>query len=121
MSGQSSPLPASSGLFISGQPMVMGIMAQQVNDYPNMLDAVFEAAMQEEQDRVQRQYIDRGIPAEVTVSYDAESMEVVYSALGEGVAEAEYGGLDSRPQAILRKAAVAGGKTFSRVLEKQAK
>jgi hypothetical protein len=96
-------------------------MSNQLNSFPDMLNAVFEAALQEEQDRVQRTYIDRGIPATVSVSYDPEAMEVLYSVNGEGVSEAEYGGLNSRPQAILRKEAIKGGKNLVKTLEKGAR
>lgn len=121
MPGQPLTPTSSSNAFISGEPAVLGFLSNELDSFPDMLNAVFEAALQEEQDRVQRAYIDRGIPAEVSVSYDHESMEVIYFASGEGVSEAEYGGPESRPQAILRKAAIKGGKTLVKTLEKKAR
>ena len=118
MSGQSSSLPTGSGAFISGEPWAVGEMYNRTMGFPSMVNSVIQAALQEEQDRLQRKYEDRGIAAEVSVTFDEERMAFVYTATGDEAVSAEYGGPESGPQAILRKTALRSGNRLKGVLEK---
>lgn len=118
MSGQSSPLPVSSGDFISGEPWAISEMYNKTMGFPSMVNSVIQAALQEEQDRLQRKYENLGIAAVASVSFDPENMTFVYSAQGEEVVSAEYGSPESGPRAILRKASVKGSQALKSAIEK---
>jgi hypothetical protein len=96
-------------------------MEKQTRGFPSLMGAVLAAALQEEEDRLRRQYTDRGIAAEVSVKYDDEHMQIVYGASGSDAAEAEYGGTTRGPQALLRKGAVRGASKIQKALEKGTK
>ena len=118
MPGQSSSLPASSGDFISGEPWAVSEMYNKTMGFPSMVNSVIQAALQEEQDRIQRTYTDRGIAAGVSVTFDEENMAFMYSATGDEAVSAEYGGPESGPQAILRKASRKSSDRLKKVIEK---
>lgn len=121
MNGQSSAMSPSSGQFLSGEPWAISEMVNQTYNFPNMMAAVLAAALQEEEDKVRRQYVNRGIGADIFVGYDDDTMQIVYSATGSEVADVEYGGATSGPQGLLRKGAIRGADKIKRVLEKGTK
>ena len=121
MNGQSSATSSSSGQFLSGFPWAVLEMEKQTYGFPNLMGAVLAAAIQEEEDRLRRQYTDRGVAADVSVKYDDEHMQIVYSASGGDAVEAEYGGATRGPQALLRKGAVRGASKIQKALEKGTK
>lgn len=118
MAEQSSSLPASSGAFISGEPWAVTEMYNKTMGFPSMVNSVIQAALQEEQDRIQRRYADLGVSAGVSVSFDEDALSFIYTATGEEAVSAEYGGPESQPQAILRKASLKSGARIKSALEK---
>ena len=121
MNGFNTPTPSSSRPFLSGEPYVLNRLMRQTTELPSIVASAIAAAVLEEDDRLQRNYADKGIEATAKVTYDVDNSKFVYTAKGEAAVDTEYGGPTSNPQATLRKSAVRGADRIQKVLEREIK